>query len=809
MLISLTRDQGGSVDAPTAVATYRARPFPSLEDVSLDALAAPADDAYLVVIVPSLDNDGFDDAMCLRDNAIRIDQVTGERVLVILPFVRGELDEARPLEVAKNIRDDLVIRGFNPPASTFALYLSVQETEDGADVIGHPWVLPKLDETRVRSLTQAWADAARELATEPDRSPGSFACKAHGGMPSQRFDWESVLMGINTALENLERWLSLVGGIDIRKRRALSVSSVNARPQGTLEDLIDELARVLHIVGEARELAQRAGFPVADLPDFDTSSVFWSRVVRAADDGKTVGGVGAIVDQARARFPGNQFFTAYGSSTSAPTSSPTLLEAHGGPSIDHRGANIGQQIVVHGNATFGAMSISMSTPGGPSQGSGDRGARPATQSPVPPPRVDDLGERPRASDGSVDVVIITAAEGEDTALLEVSDGALSPWTRIPSPEGYAGEVYRATFDSLACPGRPIHVVTIRPSRMGGDHAANAAGLLVGAFKPRCIAMCGVCAGRPEWTQLGDVLIAERVWRYDTGERVNAVPGGRPAFKKDTELFQLSAKWLRAAENAAREWKAWPGGDDAWLRARPRPLELQALWLMQELAEGRDPKAHPEAERLCASWPDVVEQLERDGLVDDGAPTEAGRKHLRGVLFKHKGGLPEQADWAVHVGPVATGNYLVRDVDIWQELEDEQRLVRGFDMELAAIGLAGWASEIPFLAVKGVMDFGLPDRHRGFRPFAARASAEVLVRLLRTLVEPLPGRTVAKKGGKGIDNLDERPPIFEGRDDELKRIRETPTRGNTEAVFSVVVGLGGVGKSRLVLEYALEGDYDVR
>lgn len=81
----------------------------------------------------------------------------------------------------------------------------------------------------------------------------------------------------------------------------------------TLEELIDELARVLHDAGEARELAKRAGFPAADLPDFGTARVFWSHVVRGADVGKTIGGIKALVDQARARFPGNRYFAAFGS----------------------------------------------------------------------------------------------------------------------------------------------------------------------------------------------------------------------------------------------------------------------------------------------------------------------------------------------------------------------------------------------------------------------------------------------------------------------------------------------------------------
>ena len=34
--------------------------------------------------------------------------------------------------------------------------------------------------------------------------------------------------------------------------------------------------------------------------------------------------------------------------------------------------------------------------------------------------------------------------------------------------------------------------------------------LLDKYRPRCLAMCGVCAGRPGWTELGDVIIARGV-----------------------------------------------------------------------------------------------------------------------------------------------------------------------------------------------------------------------------------------------------------------------------------------------------------
>jgi len=87
---------------------------------------------------------------------------------------------------------------------------------------------------------------------------------------------------------------------------------VDAKPGAiTLEDLIDELARVIYEPESARVLVLRARFPAADLPVFDVPQVFWSRVIRAAADGKLVGGVRAVVDAAAKRYPGNLVFAGY------------------------------------------------------------------------------------------------------------------------------------------------------------------------------------------------------------------------------------------------------------------------------------------------------------------------------------------------------------------------------------------------------------------------------------------------------------------------------------------------------------------
>jgi tetratricopeptide (TPR) repeat protein len=53
----------------------------------------------------------------------------------------------------------------------------------------------------------------------------------------------------------------------------------------------------------------------------------------------------------------------------------------------------------------------------------------------------------------------------------------------------------------------------------------------------------------------------------------------------------------------------------------------------------------------------------------------------------------------------------------------------------------------------------------------------------------------------FNNLNRRNPLFTGRDDILEKIHEAFKSGNTTALTQAIIGLGGVGKTQIVLEYA--------
>jgi hypothetical protein len=100
----------------------------------------------------------------------------------------------------------------------------------------------------------------------------------------------------------------------------------------------------------------------------------------------------------------------------------------------------------------------------------------------------------------VDVVVLTAITLEYQAAKEVADGAVeASWEEQKRPNGLP-----VAFRSFRRQkGRPLRVALTQAGDMGAVSATNALLPLVMDYGPRCIAMCGVCAGHSGKTSLGD------------------------------------------------------------------------------------------------------------------------------------------------------------------------------------------------------------------------------------------------------------------------------------------------------------------
>lgn len=269
-------------------------------------------------------------------------------------------------------------------------------------------------------------------------------------------------------------------------------------------------------------------------------------------------------------------------------------------------------------------------------------------------------EQREGSGERVDVLIVTATPLERDAVLAVERGATagSTWKRLRTMG-----LWLAVRDFAAEGGTIRIAVTMAPG-MGNTNALITSAQLVQEYDPRCLSMCGLCAGRRGEVELGDVIIADRMWTYDAGKlRIDVVQGRRTVQEyEDIEMYQMHPpEWLLAAE----QFTVDPRAD--WLDLRPN----------------------------AASKP-----------------------------------------FRIHVGPMASGNLVVEDPEIFTRLSRSVRQVAGVDMEASAIAALAHAHALPYsIVVKGVADHADENKDDTFQTFAARAAAEVLIAFLRRHLPP--------------------------------------------------------------------------
>jgi tetratricopeptide (TPR) repeat protein/nucleoside phosphorylase len=412
------------------------------------------------------------------------------------------------------------------------------------------------------------------------------------------------------------------------------------------------------------------------------------------------------------------------------------------------------------------------------------------------------------------VVIVTATTLEYQAAKQVEAGAWegSRWEEEPGPNGLP--VAFRTFRGKE--GKPLRVAVAQAGGMAGVATVNALLPLVEKYQPRCVAMCGVCAGHPKKTNLGDVIAADRLFFHDTGKRE---PGG---VKQDIQTYNLREDWKVAIEHLG-----FPSRfrNEEWWKKRPVPYEWQGNWALAMLHQGvTDPASHPECGERCPQWEKVIESLWEAGHVQHGTLTltDTGRKHIGSVLIKHRNRFPDLTPagtvlpFRVHVAPMGSGNQVIEDARVWDSITEPMRKTLGLEMEAAAIGAVAHAQrdkKLEAVVMKGVMDFANHGRDDHFKEFAARASAECLLAFLREQldVEVIPGDDDLLVPGTGL--LPEDPPPSallnaryevvpfheQGRESILTEL-DRWSEGGAPIAVRLIHAEGGVGKTRLAIEW---------
>jgi nucleoside phosphorylase len=330
-----------------------------------------------------------------------------------------------------------------------------------------------------------------------------------------------------------------------------------------------------------------------------------------------------------------------------------------------------------------------------------------------------------------DAVILTALRLEFDAVLAVDAGAVSgsAWEVVPGPR----ELPVAFRSFVGDDGGALRVAAAVSADMGATAAVHALLPLVEALQPRCVAMCGVCAGPRGQTGLGDVVAAERLYVHDTGKQLP------DRVQQDLTAYKLRDDWKAALEalDPVAQFR-----DAAWFQHRPLTTEWREHRALIAL---RDDVAEPwkavEPGLGTAAWKRIVESLrERKLLAASGRKLTAnGEQAAEDLLFAHQGALPELSPagdfqpFRLHVAAIGSGARVIEDESIWRFVSRAMHKTLGIDMEAAVLGELVHRMrhrKLDALVMKGVMDFANQGRDDHFKEFAARASAECLLWFLR-------------------------------------------------------------------------------
>jgi nucleoside phosphorylase/CheY-like chemotaxis protein len=199
------------------------------------------------------------------------------------------------------------------------------------------------------------------------------------------------------------------------------------------------------------------------------------------------------------------------------------------------------------------------------------------------------------------------------------------------------------------------VVAAAAPRMGIAASSVLASKIIQQFRPKYISMIGICAGRSEKTNIGDIIVYDPAWDWGSGKIASADSG--PVFLPS-----------------------------------PHQLDLD---------------------------PDLVENL-KESIKDKAAVT---------AIFESGSGVRPPSEFAVKIGPAASGAAVVADRGTFQNLVAQHRGLLAIDMEAYGVATAANGCGAPrpkALIVKAVCDYADQDKNDEFQEYAADVSAKFLL-----------------------------------------------------------------------------------
>lgn len=330
----------------------------------------------------------------------------------------------------------------------------------------------------------------------------------------------------------------------------------------------------------------------------------------------------------------------------------------------------------------------------------------------------------------MDVCIVCALAEEAKALLDVvSEQCHTTFISRTSPR-YGYDFETTTIQNNL--GEPLALHISWLPRVGPQETILHLSRVPEEYHPRFVAMTGICAGDRLRVSLGDLVVADRLYTYDSGKFVT-YEQGRAVHDHDVMTYQLDDNILRFV-SLFDQWKPL-----VKRLSRPPSKRQQREWLLNRLLDEQTPSLRQmpqkELQRYAPDWRRIINELQQGPnplLTPALALRERSRiEQLRYGLHPFPYTDPQEA--RCHIKPMASGS-AVRSDSPFKDIQIPVRGTVAVEMEGAAFGrVTASVPGLRWLVVKGVSDYADSDKDDSYHQYASVASSLYLLCFLQEYV----------------------------------------------------------------------------
>ncbi|GAB1315236.1 Kinesin light chain 2 [Madurella fahalii] len=353
-------------------------------------------------------------------------------------------------------------------------------------------------------------------------------------------------------------------------------------------------------------------------------------------------------------------------------------------------------------------------------------------------------------------------------------------------------------------GRHNVVLVCPPKRMGKASAAIVASDLRHSYRRlRLVLLVGICGGMPRAGDmeilLGDVVISDSIVQYDFGRQYpgeflrkdtpqdnlngpsKEIQGLLAIFKTEygrNWLHEKTTAFMRDVQGRSPKYQ-YPGAvhDRLFQPDYRHKHQVSPTCECKNHEKQSDAVCSAAIEASCEDLGcDESFLVERRRLKEQRPVTDAGQT-LSGPI--------------IHIGRVASGDVVMKSALTRDRIAAKEGVI-AFEMEAA-----GMWEHVPCLVVKGVCDYADSHKNKKWQHYAAATAASVAKAMLMRHIpveQPTPPEMAKRQWVMPFPP----DPEFVDRPDILAWISE---KSNLPGARVALVGLGGIGKSQLAIQFA--------